>query len=166
MSDQFDNHKNIYPTHLFSAFLESGRAFKCSMFWDRSAAFFLRHWKENNWGKRIQNRSIKRKQLKKNYSEQIFLAQMLKKLNAQSRNSEYFSAAAYIFTSCNQIPMAANNVSLKTCCIQLTHFSSTAWRYFPRYNIWYYIEIKYYRKEYRILLVSCHFADLLNLHQG
>ena len=115
------------------------------MFWDRSAAFFLRHWKENNWGKRIQNRSIKRKQLKKNYSEQIFLAQMLEKLNAQSRNSEYFSAAAYIFTSCNQILKAANNVSLKTCCIQLTHFSSTAWRYFPRYNIWYYIEIRYYR---------------------
>ena len=87
--------------------------------------------KENNWRKIIQNKSSSLK--------------CLKKLNAQSWNSEYFSAAAYIFTSCNQILKAANNVSLKTCCIQLTHFSSTAWRYFPRYNIWYYIEIRYYR---------------------
>ena len=114
--------------------------------------------KENNWRKTIQNKSSSLKCLK-NWMHNLGIVNI--------------SQLLHIFTSCNQILKAANNVSLKTCCIQLTHFSSTAWRYFPRYNIWYYIEIKYYRIFKRIqnfthLLSLCRpfkFAPRLDLGQ-
>ena len=81
LSDQFDNHKNIYPTHPFSAFLENVEghsSVQCS-------GTDLRHSSSDTEKKTIEEKEFrtdlsKKKQLKKNYSEQIFLAQMLKKI--------------------------------------------------------------------------------------